>query len=41
MNITEFISRLKAYVESRTPNYQEVDAETLLEMLFNVYTEDL
>ena len=39
MNITEFISRLKAYVEAHTPNYQEVDAETLLEMLFNVYTE--
>ena len=38
MNITEFISRLKAYVEAHTPNYQEVDAETLLEMLFNVYT---
>ena len=39
MNITEFISRLKAYVESHTPNYQDGDAETLLEMLFNVYTE--
>lgn len=39
MNITEFITRLKAYVEEHTPNYQEVDAETLLEMLFNVYTE--
>ena len=39
MNIAEFISRLKAYVESHTPNYQDGDAETLLEMLFNVYTE--
>ena len=39
MNITEFISRLKAYVESHTPNYQDGNAETLLEMLFNVYTE--
>ena len=39
MNITEFIARLKAYVESHTPNYQDGDAETLLEMLFNVYTE--
>ena len=41
MNITEFITRLKAYVEAHTPNYQDGDAETLLEMLFNVYTEDL
>ena len=41
MNLTEFISRLKAYVEVHTPNYQDGDAETLLEMLFNVYTEDL
>ena len=39
MNITEFISRLKAYVDAHTPNYQDGDAETLLEMLFNVYTE--
>ena len=39
MNITEFISQLKAYVEEYTPNYQDGDAETLLEMLFNVYTE--
>lgn len=39
MNITEFISRLKAYVESHMPNYQDGNAETLLEMLFNVYTE--
>ena len=29
MNITEFISRLKAYVEAHTPNYQDGDAETL------------
>ena len=39
MNITEFISRPKAYVEAHTPNYQDGDAETLPEMLFNVYTE--
>ena len=39
MNITEFISRLKAYVETHTPNNQDGDTETLLEMLFNVYTE--
>lgn len=39
MNITEFINRLKAYVEAHTPNYQDGDAESLLEMLFNVCTE--
>ena len=30
MNITEFITRLKAYVETHTPNYQDCDAETVL-----------
>lgn len=39
MNTTEFVNRLKAYVEAYTPNYQDDNAETLLEMLFNVYTE--
>ena len=39
MNITAFIIRLKAYVEAHTPNYQNGNAETLFEMLFNVYTE--
>ena len=34
MNITEFINRLKAYVES-ADTYEE----SLMEMLFNVYTE--
>ena len=34
MNITEFINRLKAYVESA-----DTCEESLLEMLFNVYTE--
>ena len=29
MNIAEFISRLKAYVESHAPNYQDSDAETV------------
>ena len=39
MNINDFINTLKTYVESQTPNYQDGDAESLLEMLFNVYTE--
>ena len=39
MNITEFITRLKAYVEATTPRTEDLTPESLLEMLFNVYTE--
>ena len=39
MNITEFITRLKAYVEATTTSLEDHSPETLLEMLFNVYTE--
>ena len=39
MNITEFIARLKAYVEATTPRSEDPNPESLLEMLFNVYTE--
>ena len=39
MNITEFITRLKAYVEATTPRTEDLNPESLLEMLFNVYTE--
>lgn len=39
MNINDFINALKTCVEAQTPNYQDGDAESLLEMLFNVYTE--
>ena len=39
MNITEFITRLKAYVEANTPRTEDLNPESLLEMLFNVYTE--
>ena len=39
MNITEFITRLKAYVEATTPKSEDRSPESLLEMLFNVYTE--
>ena len=38
MNITEFITRLKAYVETTIPK-EDHSPESLLEMLFNVYTE--
>ena len=39
MNITEFIIRLKTYVEATTPRSENLSPESLLEMLFNVYTE--
>ena len=39
MNITEFVTRLKAYVEATTPKSEGHSPESLLEMLFNVYTE--
>ena len=39
MNITEFITRLKAYVEATTPRSEDLSPESLLEMLFNIYTE--
>ena len=39
MIINDFIKAMKTYVEAQTPNYQDGDAESLLEMLFNVYTE--
>ena len=38
MNITEFITRLKAYVEATIPR-ENLSPKSLLEMLFNVYTE--
>ena len=39
MNITEFITRLKVYVEATIPREEDPCPESLLEMLFNVYTE--
>lgn len=39
MNITEFIARLKAYVETTIPREEDHSPEFLLEMLFNVYAE--
>ena len=41
MNITEFVTRLKVYVEATTPRSEDLSPESLLEMMFNVYTEDL
>ena len=38
MNITELITRLKSYVEATIPK-EDHNPESLLEMLFNVYTE--
>ena len=38
MNITEFICRLKTYVETTTPR-EDHSPESLLELLFNVYAE--
>ena len=38
MNITEFITRLKVYVEATIPQ-EDHSPGSLLEMLFNVYTE--
>ena len=38
MNITEFITKLKAYVDA-TSSQEDHSPESLLEMLFNVYTE--
>ena len=39
MSINDYINALNSYVEAQTHNYQAGDAESLLEMLFNVYTE--
>lgn len=39
MDLKAFISALKDRVLQQMPNYQDGDAESLLEMLFNVYTE--
>ena len=39
MNINEFVRVLSACVETKTLNYHDGDEETLLEMLFNIYTE--
>ena len=39
MDLQNFVAVLKRYLDQATPNYQDGDAEYLLEMLFNVYTE--
>ena len=39
MELQKFVQMLKNHLDQETPNYQDGDAESLLEMLFNVYTE--
>lgn len=39
MNLQKFVAVLRRHLDQETPNYQDGDAESLLEMLFNVYTE--
>ena len=39
MNINDFLNALKTHIEAQIPNYQDGDAESLLEILFNAYTE--
>ena len=39
MELQKFVAALSRYLEQETPKYQDGDAESLLEMLFNVYTE--
>lgn len=39
MDLQKFVVTLKAYVTQQTPNYQDGDTESLLEMLYNVYSE--
>ena len=39
MNISEFIAQLKVYVEATTHRSEDLRPESLLEMLFNIYTE--
>lgn len=39
MNIHDFIRALNAYVEAQKTNDHDGDGESLLEMMFNTYTE--
>ena len=39
MDLQKFVAALKVHLDQQTPNYQNGDAESLLEMLFNIYTE--
>lgn len=39
MDLQKFVAVLKTYLDQETPNYQDGDAESLLEMLYNVYSE--
>lgn len=39
MDIQAFISMLKVYISRTKPNYQDGDAESLLELIYNAYSE--
>ena len=39
MELKAFFAELQNRIMQQTPNYQDGDTESLLEMLFNVYTE--
>ena len=39
MDLQKFIVMLKDHLAQQAPNYQDGDAESLLEMLYNVYSE--
>ena len=39
MDIRAFVSMLKEYIARTKPNYQDGDAESLLELLYNAYSE--
>ena len=39
MDIQAFVSMLKVYISQTKPNYQDSDAESLLELLYNAYSE--
>ena len=39
MDMQKFIAVLKDHLAQQTPTYQDGDAESLLEMIYNVYSE--
>ena len=39
MELQKFVAALKVHLDKQTPNHQDGDAESLLEMLYNVYSE--
>ena len=39
MDLQKLVAVLKTYLDQETPNYQDGDAESLLEMLYNICSE--